>query len=152
MTIEDRDLGMRKILQQMQITTSLEVAVGVFQGQQDSDGVQIAEYGAFNEFGTDTIPSRPFMATAFDENVSRINSDVDNTIGRVAGGQITATQALNRIGQKHADRIKNTITWRNFTPRLADATIAQKKGSTKTLVDTGALVNAIHPEIRARQS
>jgi hypothetical protein len=66
-------------------------------------------------------------------------------------GKRTANEALTVIGQKHAGRIQTTITGRNFLPRLAPSTIAAKKGSTKTLVDTGAMANAVHISIRGRR-
>ena len=144
----DRDLGFRRIVQELQRAESLAVVVGVLQGSNNGEGFSIAEYGAANEFGTDTIPSRPFMRTAFDENKPQIQSDMDRQFDRVVTGKATARQALTIIGQKHADRIKYTITGRNFIPKLAEATIKAKKGSTKTLVDSGALKNAIQISVR----
>ncbi|HOL44375.1 MAG TPA: hypothetical protein PK659_09005 [Methanothrix sp.] len=43
----------------------IEVAVGIF-----DPGVAI--YALANEYGTDTIPSRSFMRSAYDENIDRI--------------------------------------------------------------------------------
>ena len=63
-------------------------------------------------------------------------------------GKTTAAAALTIIGQKHVTRIKKTITGRNILPALAPSTIAAKKGSSKTLVDTGAMVNAVQIELR----
>jgi hypothetical protein len=51
---------------------------------------------------------------------------------------------------KHAQRVQKVITDRNILPSLAPSTIAAKKGSTKTLVDTGAYANAIQIALRAR--
>jgi len=147
--VTDRDLGWKKIKREIAKAAQLEVAVGILTGT-NADGTSIAEYATYNEFGTDRIPSRPFMRTAFDENIAKIAADMDAQGARVSTGQATMRQALTIIGQKQADRIKNTITGRDFLPKLADATIAAKKGSTKTLVDTGAMVNAVQPTVRAR--
>lgn len=146
----DRDLGWKSIKQELEAAARLEVAVGIFQGDKNGEGVQIAEYAAYNEFGTDTIPSRPFMRTALDENRSDINADIDRQSARLTGGQVTARGALTIIGQKHASRIQNTITGRDFLPRLSPQTVEAKKGSTKTLVDTGALVNAVKISVRGK--
>jgi len=43
---------------------------------------------------------------------------------------------------KHQQRIQRTIKGRDILPKLADSTIAAK-GSTKTLVDTGVMVNSV---------
>lgn len=147
--VTDRDLGWKKIKREVLKAAQLEVAVGILEGT-NSDGTSIAEYATYNEFGTETIPSRPFMRTAFDENVATIANDMDAQGAKVVTGQATTRQALTIIGQKQADRIKNTITGRNFLPMNSPRTIAAKKGSTKTLVDTGAMVNAVHPVVRGR--
>lgn len=148
--VTDRDLGWKRIKQEMLAASNLEVAVGIFQGDKNGEGVQIAEYATYNEFGTDTIPSRPFMRTAFDENKGDIQADIDRQSARLTGGQVTARGALTIIGQKHASRIQNTITGRDFLPRLSPQTVAAKKGSEKTLVDTGALVNAVKISVRGK--
>lgn len=148
-SVQDRDLGWRRIKREIAKTARLEVVVGVHQGAGQTDGVDIAEYAADNEFGTDRIPSRPAHRIAFDENVSKIAADLDQQGGRIVTGQATADQSLTIIGQKHADRIKNTITGRQIDPPLSPATVA-RKGSDKTLVDTSAMVNSIHPKVRGK--
>ena len=149
--VTDRDLGWKKIKREMARATQLEVAVGILEGSgSNEDGTSIAEYATYNEYGADNIPSRPFMRTAFDENVGDIALDMETQSNALVTGTRTARQALTIIGQKQADRIKNTITGRDFLPKLADSTIRAKRGSTKTLVDTGAMVNAVQPSVRAK--
>ena len=150
MAVTDRDLGWKAIKREVERAQRREVAVGILQGSTDSEGTSIAEYATYNEFGTQDVPSRPFMAMSFDENVAAINSDFQRQSKRLVAGEVTAEQALTTIGQKHAGRVQNTITGRNILPALAPSTIAAKKGSTKTLVDTGAMVNAVQIEIRGR--
>lgn len=148
--VTDRDLGWQKIKRELEIASRLEVAVGLLQGDKDGEGVQIAEYAAYNEFGTDVIPSRPFMRTAFDENRGDIQADIDRQSARLTSGQVSAQTALTIIGQKHASRIQNTITGRDFLPRLSPETVRRKHGSEKTLIDTGALVNAVKISVRSK--
>ena len=150
MAVTDRDLGWKAIKRELERAQRREVAVGILQGSNNSEGASIAEYATYNEFGTQDVPSRPFMAMSFDENVAAINSDFQRQSKRLVAGEVTAEQALTIIGMKHAGRVQNTITGRNITPALAPSTIAAKKGSTKTLVDTGAMVNAVQIEIRGR--
>ena len=150
MAVTDRDLGWKAIKREVERAQRREVAVGILQGSNDSEGASIAEYATYNEFGTEDVPSRPFMAMSFDENVAAINSDFSRQSKRLVTGEVTAEQALTIIGQKHAGRVQNTITGRNILPALAPSTIAAKKGSTKTLVDTGAMANAVQIEVRGR--
>lgn len=148
--VQDNDKGWRKIQAEFKRARSMEVAVGVLEGSVDGEGASIAEYATYNEFGTGDIPARPFMAMSFDENKAQIDSDFIKQGKAMAAGRITTQHALTVIGQKQADRIKNTITGRDITPRLAASTVSAKKGSTKTLVDTGAMVNAVHISVRGR--
>lgn len=148
--VQEIDHGWNNILHELQKAKGMEVAVGILEGS-EQDGESIAEYAAFNEFGTDNIPSRPFMATTFDQSVGEIDADFKRQANSMLQGKRTASQALTVIGQKHASRIQTTITGKNFMPQLAASTVAAKKGSTKTLVDTGALTNAVQISIRERQ-
>lgn len=150
MAVTDRDLGWKAIKREVERAQRREVAVGILQGSNDSEGASSAEYATYNEFGTEDVPSRPFMAMSFDENVAAIDSDFQRQSKRLVTGEVTAEQALTIIGQKHAGRVQNTITGRNILPALAPSTIAAKKGSTKTLVDTGAMANAVQIEVRGR--
>lgn len=149
MAVIDRDLGWKAIKRELERAKGREVAVGILQGSVDSEGASIAEYATYNEFGTDDVPSRPFMAMSFDENKADIEADFNRQSKAIVEGKRTADQALTVIGQKHAARVQNTITGRDITPKLADSTI-KAKGSTKTLVDTGAMTNAVQIELRGR--
>lgn len=151
MAVIDRDLGWKAIKRELERAQGREVAVGILQGSVDSEGASIAEYATYNEFGTDDVPSRPFMAMSFDENKAGIEADFNRQGKAMVEGKRTANEALTIIGQKHAARVQNTITGRDITPKLADSTIKAKKGSTKTLVDTGAMTNAVQIEVRGRQ-
>lgn len=144
------DRGLDAIINEMVKASRLEVAVGVLAGSVNGEGASIAEYATYNEYGTADIPSRPFMATSFDENLAKIDNDFKRAGNALSGGKLSAQGALTLIGQKHAERVKQTITGRNFLPALKPATVKAKKGSTKTLVDTGAMVNAIQISVRGR--
>lgn len=150
MAVIDRDLGWQAIKRELERAKKREVAVGILQGSVDGEGASIAEYATYNEFGTEHVPSRPFMAMSFDENKAAIVADFNREAKAMVEGRRTADQALTVIGQKHASRVQVTITGRDITPKLAASTIRAKKGSTKTLVDTGAMVNAVHIELRGR--
>lgn len=150
--VKDIDRGWNNILRELEKAKRMEVAVGILEGSQNegsqNEGTSIAEYAAYNEFGTGDIPSRPFMAMSFDENLAEINADFKRQGNRMVQGKATANVALTVIGQKHAARVQNTITGRDILPALAPSTVAAKKGSTKTLVDTGAMANAVQISIR----
>lgn len=147
--VKDIDRGWNNIVRELERAKGMEVAVGILEGSQN-EGTSIAEYASYNEFGTEDIPSRPFMAISFDENVAEINSDFQEQSRQMVEGKKSANAALTVIGQKHAGRIQTTITGRNILPRLDESTVRAKKGSTKTLVDSGAMANAVQISIRGR--
>ena len=142
----DRDLGLKRFIRELQVAKVTEVVVGVQQGA-NNDGQQIAEYAAYNEFGTENIPERSFMRSAFDENLAEIRRDMNSQCGRVQAGQITMRTALGLVGLRHQDQIKNKIDT-NIPPPNSPVTIALK-GSSHTLIDTGAMKNSIHYIMRA---
>ncbi len=145
--VRDIDRGWKRILTELETVKGKEVVVGILEGS-EQDGESIAEYAAHNEYGTEHIPERPFMSMAFDENLPKIKRDFRKEVGKVISGASTANTMLTVIGMKHAQRVQQTITGRDILPRLAPATVKAKKGSEKTLVDTGEMVNAVQIEIR----
>ena len=147
MTVQDIDRGWQAIKREVEKAQGQIVAVGILSGP-SNDGVSIAEYATYNEYGTKNIPSRPFMAISFDEGRADIDADFKQQGDKLVTGKTTAAAALTIIGQKHVTRIKKTITGRNIPPPLSPKTVAAKKGSTKTLVDTSAMVNAVQIELR----
>lgn len=135
--VSDKDMGLKRFVQEMQTAKTAFVTIGVHQGERNADGTDIAEYAAANEYGTDDIPSRPFMRTSFDENVSVISDDIAKGMETVKLGG-TVYRELSLIGDKQANRLQDTIAKRDFLPALKPATVKRKHGSTKTLIDHGA--------------
>lgn len=145
----DRDLGWRRFQRELQQARTTEVVVGVHQGDSNG-GQQIAEYAAYNEFGSERNPERSFMRSAFDENVNAISQEMTGRYGQMVEGRITTRAALGLVGLKVQDLIKDKIG-SNLPPPNSEATIAMK-GSSKTLIDTGAMKNSIHYIIRPVRS
>jgi hypothetical protein len=149
-SVQDIDKGYAAIMRELKRAQRREVAVGVLTGSVDAEGTSIAEYATYNEFGTGRIPSRPALGITFDESKAVITQDFHREVRAILDRGQTADGALTKIGLKHAQRIQSTITNRNILPALAPSTVKAKKGSTKTLVDTGAFANAIQIAVRGR--
>lgn len=143
--VTDKDMGLQRILREINEAKSAFVEVGIPEGAQ-ADGMTVAEYGAYNEFGTSKIPERSFMRSTFDENVSKIQQDMQKQYDAVLAGNTTAYRALLTVGMKHAEQIKQKIR-SGIAPANAPATIA-RKGSAKTLIDTGAMVQSINAVVK----
>ena len=94
------------------------------------------------------IPERSFMRSSFDENIGRIQADMDQQAGMVMTGRKDIRSALATVGEKHQIRIKAKIR-SNIQPKNSDETIKRKKSS-RTLIDTGAMLNSVHYVVRGK--
>ena len=82
---------------------SKKVIVGVIGNEVDTpkeNGITIKQYAEINEYGTSTIPARPFFRTATKTRDSRakIQERVEKELRAVIQGKKTPDQALTAIG------------------------------------------------------
>jgi len=145
---KDTDYGFKRILAvARELESEPVVKVGFVA---DSE---VALYAAANEFGTDNagrgnktrIPERSFMRSTFDEKNAEWRGITDRFHGAILRGAETVKGALNKIGllQKSAYMAKINS---NIQPENAESTIA-RKGSSKTLIDTGRMLNAMQIKV-----
>jgi hypothetical protein len=122
------------------------VKVGVRAGPAQ-DGVQVVDYAAMNEFGTEDIPSRPFMRHTADTQEDNTRSYVRRLIGPMIDGTMPVEHVLSAIGLFYRDRLQNTLKQsKSWAKPNAPATIAMKSSSTP-LIDDGVLSNTIDYQI-----
>ena len=133
---------------------SAGVKAGILEGATNNEtGESVAEYAAYNEFGTGDIPSRPFLRKTFDDNIDKWIDGFSKALSHRS-----PRQSLQVLGIKMQDDIVDTIK-SNMPPRNSAATIAKKtKAVTKggsvvgtsnpgTLIDTGSMINAVNYEV-----
>ena len=106
--------------------------------------VKVAPYAAANEFGTERIPSRPFLKNTMKEHSKDWERLLIAELKNRGNGLQTA---LNAVGNAATGDVKATITEGNFTA-LKPQTIKNKerKGRPKPsaiLIDTGSLIKSI---------
>lgn len=108
----------------------------------NSNGATVAEIAAYNEFGTDTIPERPFLRTSIRENMKPVYAPmIKALLEKILNGQVTVTQAIGLLGEKASADVKLKIIAISDPPN-ADETI-DKKGSTNPLIDTGLMNQSV---------
>lgn len=134
MTVKDTDMGLDALIRQAGSADDVTVDVGIFDGEN-------ATKGAYNEFGTSTIPARPFLRSSFDDHQGEYEAALRKDGERILAGQTTAKASLNKLGIKAVGHVKRRITSLK-TPPNAPSTIAAK-GSSNPLIDTGGLRNAV---------
>ncbi len=132
-----KDFGWNKIKKEFDNMGNAFTAIGLFEEDVYQDGKPIALIGLYNEFGTDTIPARPFIRNWFDGNIRKTHKKVQDVIGKVLDKQISAQEALEELGEYGEEGIRKSII--DFrSPPNAPATIAIK-GFNDPLIFTGQM-------------
>ena len=142
MSTQDRDLGYKKIMHEMRELARYEVKVGIqSDAGADKEGDFIIDRAVSNEFGTEKIPERSFMRSAFDMKRFALIELINRLTNGIKQRKVDAKRAANILGQTHEGDIKNRID-EITSPALSPVTIA-KKGSTKPLIDTGQMKQSV---------
>lgn len=119
------------------------VKVGFPEGKADD---KIIDRAVWNEFGTKTIPPRPFMRFAMENGVGDFKREAKIQARRVLAGETTMNGALSRIGLNGVDHIQESIKGLR-SPANAQSTIEQK-GSDNPLIDTGEMRQSVTFEVQ----
>ena len=132
----------------------MEIAVGFPKGSEGAgvsypDGTLLLDVAFWNEFGTGTIPERPFLRAGVRENLDEINELAEGLVKEINEGNIDLITAGEAIGQQASAGVKQYIV--DLTsPANAPSTIKAKKSS-NPLVDTGLLSQSITHEARSKK-
>lgn len=141
-----KDLGLKDLRRKMQeAAKGLGVKAGIQEGSKRSgDDLTNAELAIVHEYGTSSIPARPFIGPTAEKKqeswyklLGGLTKKVDFTNPNIDD----IKDALDAVGMRMASDIKQTIR-NGLSPALKPATIA-RKGSSKPLIDSGQLVNSI---------
>ena len=147
----DTDKGLAEIRKQIASLSRLGIKAGIVEGSGSQDGVNIAQYAAWNEYGVPgkkklwAIPPRPFIRGWVENNAEQIKATQERLLKRVSEGKMDAETAIKRLGEFARSGIKRYIRDGNFTPN-ADIT-KRRKGSSQPLIDTGTMRNSVSYEI-----
>lgn len=112
---------------------------------------EVIEIAAVHEFGAPkrNIPMRAFLRPSFDENFDDLQEFKKKQAKLVIEGEQTALVGMSKIGEWLTNKTKEKIA-SGIPPELSPATI-KRKGSTKTLIDTGQMLNSVqHVEVHEK--
>jgi len=148
-----KDLGLARILQQVQEAGLARVRVGVVGAkalEPSADGrITLGEEGLINEFGSKDghVPQRSFLREPLSNNHPLVFRLGTRMVQRIVDGEMTAAEAADAFGAELAQVSRNAIDT-GIQPNNAPATI-DKKGFDHPLVETGNLRAAIgHQTVR----
>ncbi|HHK5577007.1 TPA: hypothetical protein ACQUH6_001816 [Neisseria polysaccharea] len=121
-----------------------KVRVGIIEqaNYDGSDGESVAQVAFWNEYGTATVPPRPFFRNTIAEHKDEWPKQAAEML-EANGGDVR--QALADMGEVVKGQIKMTIQDFREPPNAA-ATVKQK-GFDKPLIDTGTLWRSIDCEV-----
>lgn len=133
------DRGLNRIMAEViAMRGFVRVEVGIF----DSE---IAEYAAYNVYGTDDghVPARDFFAEAQAKSGADLIGYKTKLASMVLGGELTMRRALYLIGTRTAGKLREAIrTSPSWAIPNHPLTIAYK-GSAHPLIETRAMINSI---------
>lgn len=145
-SVTDQDRGLNAMLERLdRAAFGAKLVVGLIGEEAEATHkggeLTIAEIGEIHEFGLG-VPRRSFIADWADENEEKHRAQIRKIAEQVMRGKIeTWEQGLERLGSLYVAEVQKRIAV-GIEPPLAPSTIA-RKGSSKPLIDTGALRSAI---------
>lgn len=138
----ETDRGFNRIHEEIKRLEGQSIKVGIqSDAGAEADGTSIAAVAAYNEFGSDRAPSRPFMRTMADTKrgqLYRVATAAYESMLRSGG---SAARTLGMVGTWYQDEQKKLLRdgpWIKNAPQ----TIKQK-GSATPLIDSSRLVGSI---------
>lgn len=135
----------KKLFHELKVLSETSVECGVFPGRSSyPDGTDVGQVAAYNEYGTSTIPARPFVSKAWDDHSGELLKQAAKGFGSLLKGA-SAESICKEMGEFGVKIIVDEIDNGSFVPN-APSTIA-KKGSDHPLIDTGQMKQAVDYEI-----
>ena len=146
-----------KALKEIEYLATRQVEIGILAIDKSLTGengkITILEYAIYNEYGTPSMPARPFMRNAFDSNRGIISNLIQAAPKKVIKGEKSGKEALMEIGETIRGLIIQSIataqTWAvpNDPKTLKIKTKNGQANNTKPLIDNRFLFKSIRYQI-----
>jgi hypothetical protein len=150
--VDDVEKAIENLKKSIDTLAKTKIAIGVFANAGTNDrGVPIAEYAAYQELGTVSIPARSFLLWSSylhrDDESAYVEGAADGIVGQMLSGEVDPM--IVAAGARWVGYVQSTIDsggGGRWVP-LAPSTIA-KKGHDIPLIDKERLYKAITYEVR----
>ena len=146
-----------KALKEIEYLTTRQVEIGILAIDKSLTGenkkITILEYAIYNEYGTPSMPARPFMRNALDSNKGIISNLIQAAPKKVIKGEKSGKEALMEIGETIRGLIIQSIAtaqaWAvpNDPKTLKIKTKNGQANNTKPLIDNRFLIKSIRYQI-----
>lgn len=134
---------------------SMELRVGWFEGDRygpENDNLPVAQIAKWNEEGTETNPTRPFIRVGFMQPVQKgiYNSYFIESMQKIAEGKSSFSQEYRKLAPMVRKDFQEVIEeW--STPPNSPVTI-ERKGFNNPLIDTGTMHDSVSWMIASSKS
>lgn len=145
MSTKSTDLGFDQVARLARAINGRGVKFGIQAdaGKDPATGADLLDIAIYNEFGTETIPPRPFIRDFAEKNGKVLGQAMDRVATAVQEGRMGVDAALDQLGafaEKHQKaHLQQSKKWAEPN---APSTV-QRKGSDVPLIDDGLMVSAI---------
>lgn len=142
MPVDFKDFGLAKLKAQLAELQATQITIG-YQGesgaeQHENADVPVAQVAAWQEYGTETAPARPFLRTTFQRHNARIMKEARLALSNLIDGRVgSVEEAQDQLGESALAALRDTIDdARAWAKPLAPST-ARAKGHDLPLFETG---------------
>lgn len=147
----DNTPNLDRIIKELNYLEKHGVIIGIFgeKGEAENNGVKVIDYAIWLITGTQFMPARDYMAHKIKSKAGRLEIVrlQKSLLSKVVKGQLTGEQALNQIGLRGVQMIKESITSNDFAP-LSPETIKRKtRNKNNILRYSDELLNAVGHQI-----
>ena len=136
-----RDIGWIKVKEDAAKLSGWMIEAGLFADSGDHDGTPLAQIGFWQEFGTRTIPARPWLsggAEFIERAALKQMTRIAQRIGRLPSNP---KLLLDPLANAVAEGIRSYAMNHAWTPNALST--ERRKGFNWPLVETGAMIDAI---------
>lgn len=144
--------SLKKALKGVLDEPKLTLSVGVFSdATREGSKTTVAQYAAYNEFGTTRIPKRRFLGSTMEERQEEWTETIKGSASSsLKGGQFNNRSILELIGKGAVKDVQAKIM-SNMEPPNAPSTVARKKAKginpVRTLYETGLMHASVEYKI-----
>lgn len=144
-----KDRGWNRIQVDIAKLGNSSVKVGFLAGGPSQDGTPVVHYATWNEFGTESIPSRPFMRRTADQQKKSLasrNGQFAYLVRNLIARRLSVNKILDSLGLYYQSKVRETIrNSKSWAVPNSPLTIKLKKSSTP-LIEHGVMIGAVNYE------
>jgi hypothetical protein len=143
---KDMDERVKKMID---VANSNELTVGLHDDAQDypaedgEEATSVVMVGAVQQFGTKTVPARPWLTESFDRNEPKLTREMRKILKDFWRDPKIITAELHWLGAMAVDNMKYEVENNSFGFRGNAMSTILAKGRNKPLVDTKHMVSQL---------